>query len=67
MLLLPQVLAQMGSQLATAAALPADLSAEAGRHSGLRSWTPQQAMSEGVPPNHVPRSVSLRATEQFVS
>jgi hypothetical protein len=54
-----QVLAQMGPQLAAAASLPADISSESGRHGGLRSWTPEEASAEGVPPNHVPRSASL--------
>ena len=48
---------QMGPQLAAAASLPADISEESGRHGGLRSWTPEEALAEGVPPNHVPRSV----------
>jgi hypothetical protein len=52
-----QVLMQMGPQLAAAASLPADISVESGRHGGLRSWTPEEALAEGVPPNHVPRSV----------
>lgn len=52
-----QVLMQMGPQLAAAASLPADISVESGRHGGLRSWTPAEALAEDVPPNHVPRSV----------
>jgi len=34
-----------------------ELGAEDLRHAGLRSWTPEQALSEGVPPHHVPRTV----------
>ena len=52
-----QVLAQLGPQLAKAAALPAEQGGDGGRRGGLRSWTPEQALAEGVPPHHVPRSV----------
>ena len=51
------MLAQLGPQLAEAARLPMELGAEDLRHAGLRSWTPEQALSEGVPPHHVPRTV----------
>ena len=53
------MLAKLGPALREAAQLPADIGPAGGRHPGLHSWTPQQAMAEGVPPHHVPRSVSV--------